>query len=44
VGSLVRSLVKSLTSSLSQDQSVSIVSIVERMVTREGFAIREEER
>jgi hypothetical protein len=35
VGSLVRSLVKNLIPSLSQNQSVSIVSIVERMVTRE---------
>jgi hypothetical protein len=44
VGSLVRSRVKSLTPSLSQHQSVSIVSIVERMVTRESFSIRERER
>jgi C4-dicarboxylate-specific signal transduction histidine kinase len=44
VGSLVRSRVKSLTPSLSQDQSVSFVSFVERMVTRESFAIRERER
>jgi hypothetical protein len=44
VGSLVRSLVKSLAPSLSPDQSVSIVSFVERMVTRESFAIREGER
>jgi hypothetical protein len=44
VGSLVRSLVKSLTPSLSSDQSVSIVSFMERMVTRENFAIREGER
>jgi hypothetical protein len=36
--------VKSLTTSLSSDQSVSIVSFVERMVTRESFAIREGER
>jgi hypothetical protein len=43
-GSLVRSRVKSLTPSLSQDQSVSIVSFVERRVTRESFAIRERER
>jgi hypothetical protein len=42
VGSLVRSRVKRLTPSLSPDQSVSIVSFVERMVTRESFAIREE--
>jgi hypothetical protein len=35
VGRLVRSLVKNLTLSLSPDQSVSIVSFVERMVTRE---------
>jgi hypothetical protein len=34
------SLVKSLIPSLSPDQSVSIVSIVERMVTRECFASR----
>jgi hypothetical protein len=40
---IVRSLVKNLTPSLSQDQSVSIVSIVERMVTRESFATREGE-
>jgi hypothetical protein len=44
VGSLVRNRVKSLTPNLSQDQSVSIVSFVERMVTRESFAIRERER
>jgi hypothetical protein len=36
----VRSLVKSLIPSLSLDQSVSIVSFVERMVTREHFASR----
>jgi hypothetical protein len=36
----VRSRVKSLTPSLSSDQSVSIVSFVERMVTRERFASR----
>jgi hypothetical protein len=36
----VRSLVKSLIPSLSPDQSVSIVSFVERMVTREIFASR----
>jgi hypothetical protein len=40
----VRSLVKDLTPSLSQDQSVSIVIIVERMVTRESFVTREGER
>jgi hypothetical protein len=40
----VRSLVKRLTPSLSLDQSVSIVSFVERMVTRKSFAIREGER
>jgi type III secretory pathway lipoprotein EscJ len=40
----VRSLVKSLIPSLSPDQSVSIVSFVEKMVTRESFAIRERER
>jgi hypothetical protein len=40
----VRSLVKSLTPSLSPDQSVSIVSFVERMVTRKSFAIKEGER
>jgi hypothetical protein len=39
----VRSLVKNLTPSLSPDQSFSIVSFVERMVTRESFAIREGE-
>jgi hypothetical protein len=44
VGSLVRNRVKSLTPSLSPDQSISIVSFVERMVTRESFAIREGER
>jgi hypothetical protein len=44
VRSLVRSLVKNLIPSLSQDQSVSIVCIVERMVTRESFATREGER
>jgi hypothetical protein len=44
VGSLVRSFVKSHTPSLSQDQFVSIVSFVERMVTRESFVIRERER
>jgi hypothetical protein len=43
VVSLVRSLVKNLTPSLSQDQSISIVSIVERMVTRESFSTREGE-
>jgi hypothetical protein len=36
----VRSLVKSLIPSLSLDQSISIVSFVERMVTRERFALR----
>jgi hypothetical protein len=36
----VRSLVKRLIPSLSPDQSVSIVSFVERMVTRECFASR----
>jgi hypothetical protein len=36
----VRSLVKTLIPSLSPDQSVSIVSFVERMVTRERFASR----
>jgi hypothetical protein len=36
----VRSLVKSLIPSLSLDQSVSIVSSLERMVTREHFASR----
>jgi hypothetical protein len=40
----VRRLVKSLNPSLSADQSVSIVSIVERMVTRKSFAIKEGER
>jgi hypothetical protein len=40
----MRSLVKSLIPSLSQNQSVSIVSIVERMVTRESFATKEGER
>jgi hypothetical protein len=40
----VRSLVKNLTPSLSHDQSVSIVSIVERIVTRDCFATREGER
>jgi hypothetical protein len=40
----VRSLVKSLTPSLILDQSLSIVSFVERMVTRKSFAIREGER
>jgi hypothetical protein len=40
----VRSLVKSLILSLSPDQSVSIVSFVEKMVTRESFAIRERKR
>jgi hypothetical protein len=44
VRSLVRSLVKNLIPSLSQDQSVSIVSIVEMMVIRESFATRERER
>jgi hypothetical protein len=44
VGSLVRSLVKNLNPSLSRDQSVSIVSIVERMVTRKSFATREGQR
>jgi hypothetical protein len=44
VGILVRRRVKSLTPSLSQDQSISIVSFVERLVTRESFAIRERER
>jgi hypothetical protein len=44
VGSLVRNRVKSLTPSLRPNQSVSIVSFVERMVTRESFAIREGER
>jgi hypothetical protein len=44
VGSLVRNRVKSLTPSLSPDQFVSFVSFVERMVTRESFAIREGER
>jgi hypothetical protein len=44
VGSLVRNRLKSLTPSLSPDQSVSIMSFVERMVTRESFAIREGER
>jgi hypothetical protein len=39
----LRSLVKSLIPSLSPDQSVSIVSFVEKMVTRESFAIRERE-
>jgi hypothetical protein len=43
VRNLVRSLVKNLTPSLSPDQSVSIVSFVERMVTRESFATREGE-
>jgi hypothetical protein len=40
----VGSLVKNLIPSLSQDQFVSIVSIVDRMVTRESFATREGER
>jgi hypothetical protein len=44
VGNQVRSLVKSLTPSLSPNQSFSIVRFVERMVTRESFAIRERER
>jgi hypothetical protein len=44
VGSLVRSRVKSLTPSLSPNQSVSIVSFVGRMVIRESFATREGER
>jgi hypothetical protein len=44
VGSLVRTLVKSLIPNLSQNQSVSIVSFVERMVIRENFAIRERKR
>jgi hypothetical protein len=44
VRNLVRSLVKSLNPSLSPDQSVSIVSFVERMATRKSFAIREGER
>jgi ElaB/YqjD/DUF883 family membrane-anchored ribosome-binding protein len=41
VGSLVRSRVKSLTTRLRPNQSVSIVSFVERMVIRESFATRE---
>jgi hypothetical protein len=40
----VKSVVKSLTPRLSPDQSVSIVSFEERMVTRKSFAIREGER
>jgi hypothetical protein len=40
----VRSLVKSLTPRLSPDQSVSIMSFVEMMVTRKSFGIREGER
>jgi hypothetical protein len=44
VESLVRNHVKSLTPSLRPDQSISIVSFVERMVTRESFAIREGKR
>jgi hypothetical protein len=36
----VRSLVKSLTPSLSLDQSVSIVSFVERMVIRKSFCYK----
>jgi hypothetical protein len=44
VRSLVRNHVKSLTPSLSLDQSISIMCFVERMVTRESFAIREGER
>jgi hypothetical protein len=40
----VRSLVKYLIPSLSPDQSVSIVSFVEKMVTRESFAIGKRER
>jgi hypothetical protein len=44
VKSLVRNQVKSLTPSLSPNQSFSIVSFVGRMVTRESFAIRERER
>jgi hypothetical protein len=44
VKSLVRNQMKSLTPSLSPNQSFSIVSFVERMVTIESFAIRERER
>jgi hypothetical protein len=44
VGSLVINRVKSLTPGLSPDQSIFIVSFVERMITRESFAIREGER
>jgi hypothetical protein len=44
VKSLVINQVKSLSPSLSPNQSFSIVSFVERMVTRESFAIRERER
>jgi hypothetical protein len=40
----VRSLVRSLTPSLSPNQSFFIVSFVDRMITRESFAIRERER
>jgi hypothetical protein len=43
VGILVRSLAKNPTPSLSLDQSVSIVSFVERMVTRKSFATRKGE-
>jgi hypothetical protein len=44
VRNLVRSRVKRLTLSLSPNQSISIVSFVERMVTREIFSTREGER
>jgi RNase P protein component len=44
VRKLVRSLLKSLMPSLNLDQFGSIVTFVERMVTRESFASREEER
>jgi hypothetical protein len=44
VRKLVRSLVKSLIPSLSLDQFGSIVTFVERMVTKESFASRGSER
>jgi hypothetical protein len=40
----VISVVKNLTPSLSRDQSVPVVSIVERMVTRESFDTRKGEK
>jgi hypothetical protein len=42
--SLVISVVKNLTPSLSRGQSVSVVSIMERMVTIESFDTREGEK